>query len=144
MSRRHDLHRPTLSRREEIDQTCNNLDDYNQVPYVVDYRIARERGTNLLQIRIKQTLVQNGVDTLNYMRTWHNIRTIRLRSDERRALYTVEFVGSDQYGVQVTFHVPEWATINYTVFHARAWPAFQRMGLTLHETQRPSVLEFSA
>ena len=142
MSWRHALRLPTLSRREEIDQTCNNLDDYNQVPYVVDYRIARERGTNLLQIRIKQTLVQNGVDTLNYMRTWHSIRTIRLRSDERRALYDVEFVGSDQHGVQVTFDVPEWATLNYTVVRARALPAFERLGLTLHET--PRLLEFSA
>jgi hypothetical protein len=78
------------------------------------------------------------------MRTWHNIRTIRLRSDERRALYNVEFIGSDQYGVQVTFHVPEWATLKYTVFENRALPAFERLGLKLHETQRPSVLEFSA
>jgi len=142
MSWRHALRLPTLSRREEIDQTFSNLDDENEVPYVVDYRIARERSTNLLQIRIKQTIVQNGVDTLNYMRTWRNIRTIRLRSDERRALYTVEFVGSDQHGVQVTFHVPEWATLNYTVVRARALPAFERLGLTLHETRR--LLEFSA
>ena len=144
MSSRHALRLPTLSRREEIDQTVTNLDDYKQVPYVVDYRIARERSTNLLQIRIKQTIVQNGVDTLNYMRTWHNIRTIRLRSDERRALYTVEFVGSDAHGIQVTFNTPEWATLKYTVFEARALPAFERLGLTLRETQRPSVLEFSA
>jgi hypothetical protein len=142
MSWRHALRRPTLSRREEIDQTFSNLDDENEVPYVVDYRIARERSTNLLQIRIKQTIVQNCVDTLNYMRTWHNINTIRLRSDERRALYTLEFVGSDQYGVQVTFSPPEWANLNYTVFNARALPAFERLGLTLHETRR--LLEFSA
>lgn len=141
MSWRNTLRLPTLSRREEIDQTVTNLDDENELPYVVDYRIARERSTNLLQIRIKQTIIHDGVDTLAYMRHWHNVKTIRLKSDERRALYTVEFVGSD---AQVTFHVPEWATLNYTVFHARALPAFQRLGLTLHETQRPSVLEFSA
>ena len=144
MSWRHTLSFQPGPRREHFDQPVSNFDNPAEVPYVVDFRIARERSTNLLQIRIKQTLVQNGVDTLNYMRTWHNIRTIRLRSDERRALYTVEFVGSDQYGVQVTFHVPEWATLNYTVFEARALPAFERLGLTLHQTQRPSVLEFSA
>ncbi len=135
---------PIISRREHLDQTVSNPDNPAEVPYVVDYRIARERSTNLLQIRIKQTIIRDGVDTLNYMRTFHNIRTIRLRSDERRALYTVEFVGSDAHGIQLTFNTPEWATLNYTVFEARALPAFQRLGLTLHETQRPSVLEFSA
>jgi hypothetical protein len=144
MSWRHTLSLPPVSRREHLDQTVSNLDNPSEVPYIVDYRIARERSTNLLQIRIKQTTRQNYVDTLAYMRTWHNIQTIRLRSDERRALYNVEFVGSDQYGVQVTFHVPEWATLKYSVFEARALPAFQRLGLTLHETQRPSVLEFTA
>ena len=144
MSWRHTLRLPTLSRREEIDQTVTNLDDENELPYVVDYRIARERSTNLLQIRIKQTIIHDGVDTLNYMRTWHNVKTIRLKSDERRALYSVEFIGNDAYGIQVTFNTPEWATLKYTVFEARALPAFQRLGLTLHETQRPSVLEFSA
>ena len=144
MSWRHTLSLPPVSRREHLDQTVSNPDNPEEIPYVVDYRIARERSTNLLQIRIKQTIIHDGVDTLNYQRTWHNVKTIRLRSDERKALYNVEFIGSDQYGVQVTFHVPEWATLNYTVFHARALPAFQRMGLTLHETQRPSVLEVSA
>jgi hypothetical protein len=144
MSWRHTLSLPPVSRREHLDQTVSNPDNPAEAPYIVDYRIARERSTNLLQIRIKQTIIRDGVDTLNYMRTFHNIRTIRLRADERRALYTVEFIGSDAHGIQLTFNTPEWATLNYTVFEARALPAFERMGLTLHETQRPSVLEFSA
>ena len=143
MSWRHTLSFQPGPRREHFDQTVSNFDNPAEVPYVVDFRIARERSTNLLQIRIKQTTRQNYVDTLAYMRTWHNIKTIRLRSDERRALYTLEFIGID-HDAQVTFNAPEWANLNYTVFHARAYPAFQRLGLTLHETQRPSVLEFSA
>jgi hypothetical protein len=134
------------SRREHLEQTVGALGNPanpEEVPYLVDYRIARERSTNLLQIRIKQISIRNSMQM--YMRTWHNIRTIRLRTDERRALYTLEFIGSDAYGIQVTFSPPTWAFFNHSVFGARAEPAFERLGLTkltLHET--PSVLEFSA
>jgi hypothetical protein len=134
-------------RREHFDQTVSHLGRPGEWPYVVDFRFTRARKlltkTDLLQISITQTTAIDGVDTQTYVCTWHNIRSIRLRSDERRAVYTLEFIGRDADGHETTFRPPDWVTLNYTVFHARAYHALQRLHLTLHETCNPSVLEFS-
>jgi hypothetical protein len=126
--------------------TVLNLGKPGAWPYVVYFDFVRQRkritGTDLLEISIAQRTVIDGVDTPTYACTWHNITTIRLRGDEQREVYALEFVGRDPDGLETAFHPPAWVNIHYNLFDARARHAFASLGLTLREPAA-HLLEYS-